>query len=125
MILLLAITNFLRWGAEFLYRDTASYIDENLLIGYTGQEMQSIRGSLLSSAPLLDANKVKITAERFVFLIDTVLLNATGVIVQRGVEIIKDNITYQVVLDPKGVKQFNDPSQLRTAITCTKKEVTI
>lgn len=122
----MAITNFLRWGAEFLYRDTALQVDEDLLIGYTGQEMQSIRGSLLDSRPLLDANKVKISAERFIFLIDSLLLANSGVIIQRGTEIIRvlDNSTYQVVLDPKGSKQFNDPSQLRVAITCTKKEVT-
>lgn len=121
------ITNFLTWGAEFLYRDTASYIDEALLIGNTGQEFQSITGALLNSTPLLDANKIKISAERFIFLIDTLQLAETGVTIQRGVEIIRviDNSIYQVVLDPKGSKQFNDTAQLRTAVTCTKKENTV
>ena len=83
----MAIVNFLSWGATFLYRNVASYLDINLLIGYTGQEKVPITGTMTGSVPLLDANRVKITQERFVFLIDTALLSATGLVLQRGLEI--------------------------------------
>lgn len=118
----MAIGNFLQWGATHLYEQTALLVDSDLRIGYVGQQKISIRGALVSSSPLLDANKVKITQERFIFLIDTVLLAATGLTIQRGLEIIYENNAYEVVLDPKGSKYYNDPTQQRTVINCTWKE---
>ena len=120
----MAIANFLSWGATFLYRDVASYCDIDLLIGYTGQEKVPITGTMTGSVPLLDANRIKITQERFVFLIDTTLLVATGLVIQRGLEIqiVSDDAIYEVVLDPKGSNYNNDPNQQRKTIICTKKE---
>lgn len=118
----MAILNFLTWGATFLNREVASYADENLLIGYTGQEMLPITGALVDSAPLLDANKVKITSEQFTFLIETSQLIATGLTIQRGLEIVKDEVIYEVIISPKGSREYNDPAQLRTVIMCTKKD---
>lgn len=120
----MAIVNFLSWGATFLYRNVASYLDINLLIGYTGQEKVPITGTMTGSVPLLDANRVKITQERFVFLIDTALLSATGLVLQRGLEIqiVSNDAIYEIVLDPKGSNYNNDPNQQRKTIICTKKD---
>ena len=115
--------NFLKWGAEFLYKDTALHTDVDLLIGYTGQSSVPIRGTMTHTSPLMDAAKVKILQERFMFLIDSAALCEAGLQIVRGLEITMDDEVYQVVIDPKGSNYNNDPSQLRKTIICTKKEL--
>lgn len=102
--------NILSWGLDFLYKQSASHVERDLVIGIPGQAEYPIKGVITECKQVLDSAAVKIQAPRYHIMLDRETFQKFELPLVRGLQV-KDPTArrvFELVLDNKGSHFYND-----------------
>jgi hypothetical protein len=102
--------NILSWGLDFLYKQSASFVEVDLLIGMPNLAKYPIKGAITECKQLFDSDKVKIQAPRYHIMIDRETFTKFELPLVRGLQVEHPSSRrlFEVVLDNKGSYFYND-----------------
>lgn len=116
------MTNFLKWGAEWLSEMTKVSTDEPVEIGYHETGFKSSSASFVDESGRLVPGPVAVRTEHTKFLFESSELARLGIAIKRGLLIKWNSNYYEVVQD--GNKWWNYNDTFKRKIVIATKHVT-
>jgi len=106
--------NFMDKGIEWFSLKRNQHLIESVLIR-TGQPAERVLGaSVVEPESLVSSQGLRVQSNLYYFIV--VSEDLAGLEIARGVQIIRRNRLYEVVIDSKTLKDYNDPNNKDTAI---------
>jgi hypothetical protein len=102
--------NILSWGLDFLYKQSASHVEVDLVIGIPNQAEYPIKGVITECKQVFDSAAVKIQAPRYHIMIDRETFHKFELPLVRGLQVKHPSSrrVFELVLDNKGSHFMND-----------------
>lgn len=116
--------NQIQIALDSLYKTARKFTDVDLLLSMPGQAPFPIKGTVASVKSTLDPNQTKVQSSRHTVLLDYEEFKATHLPVVRGllIQVVSSGAVYEVVIDNKGLAEFNDPNQHRIVLNTVLKD---
>ena len=113
--------NVLDVGIDWFNKERGKQIVERVTIT-TASITRKVKASIIEPETNIDSQGVRVTTNKYVFLIDIVFL--TDMTITRGIQFIRDSepsVTYEAIIDAKSISDFNDPNNTVKAIGAQKR----
>lgn len=106
--------NMIAWGLQWFQQQRETYTVKTVTIIHSGRVTPGIPASQIEPGTELSRDGLRVKSDKTLFIISTERLE--GIRIQRGVKIVTDKGTYEVVNDKGQPDYFNDPEKLDTVI---------
>lgn len=93
-----------------------NHTDDDLFIE-CGSAKIKVRGTLVSAAPIVQANGIKTTSNKHKILVVTQILKDKQIKLVRGMRVHRGRQIYEIIIDNEGVQSPEEQYDKRTVVT--------
>ena len=105
--------NFIKWGMKWHNQLRNESTTSLATIIHVGGEIQ-VPATKIEPESYINVEGFRVTTQNSVLMFNT--KDVERIRFNRGVKIVKDNITYEVILDKLSKQEFDDPENLTTNV---------
>ena len=110
--------NILSQGIKWFNRERENHATESVIIR-TALVEKPVLATVIEPETNVSSNGLKVSTDKYIFLVDVKYLS--GVVITRGVQILRNGELYEVILDKQAIVDYNDPDNTVQAIAAQKR----
>ena len=110
--------NYQTWGLNWFNQIRNKYMTEVIVIT-TAEGTRSVRGSVIEPETTVNSEGIRVRSDKTLFIVNT--KDLTGLIIRRGIQITRNGVLYEVIIDRDTPTYYNDPNKNELVIPAKMK----